>query len=200
LNEAAYGPERQPLLYGSTLLTAIVGLVLLIACSNVANLLLSRAAVRRQEIAVRLALGAGRMRLIRQLLTESVLLGLLGGVLGLLFGYAGCQFLWSFRPPEFALNFAELRISPSVLVFALVVSILTGLLFGVVPALRTSRTPVSEVLKEESRAAGRSRNRISLANTLLAGQVAISLVLLVVAGMVLQSIQREYKIDPGFQT
>lgn len=200
LNEAAYGPERQPLLYGSTLLMAIVGLVLLIACSNVANLLLSRAAVRRQEIAVRLALGAGRMRLIRQLLTESVLLGLLGGVLGLLFGYAGCQFLWSFRPPEFALNFAELRISPSVFVFALVVSILTGLLFGVVPALRTSRTPVSEVLKEESRAAGRSRNRISLANTLLAGQVAISLVLLVVAAMVLQSIRREYTIDPGFQT
>ena len=200
LNEAAYGPERQPLLFGSTLLMAIVGLVLLIACSNVANLLLSRAAVRRQEIAVRLALGAGRMRLIRQLLTESVLLGLLGGVLGLLFGYAGCQFLWSFRPAEFALNFAELRISPSVFVFALAVSLLTGLLFGVVPALRTSRTPVAEVLKEESRGAGRSRNRISLANTLLAGQVAVSLVLLVVAAMVLQSLQREYTIDPGFET
>src|SRR5579859_4082523 len=140
LNEAAYGPERQPLLFGSTLLMAIVGLVLLIACSNVANLLLSRAAVRRQEIAIRLALGAGRMRLIRQLLTESVLLGLLGGVLGLLCGYAGCQFLWSFRPAEFALNLAELRISPSVFVFALAVSLLTGLLFGVVPAWRTSRT------------------------------------------------------------
>jgi predicted permease len=200
LNEAAYGPERQPLLFGSTLLMAIVGLVLLIACSNVANLLLSRAAVRRQEMAVRLALGAGRMRLIRQLLTESVLLGLLGGGLGLLFGYAGCQFLWSFRPAEFALNFAELRISPGVFVFALAVSLLSGLLFGVVPALRTSRTPVSEVLKEESRAAGRSRGRISLANTLLAGQVAVSLVLLVVAAMVLQSIQREYTIDPGFET
>jgi predicted permease len=200
LNEAAYGPERQPLLFGSTLLMAIVGLVLLIACSNVANLLLSRAAVRRQEMAVRLALGAGRMRLIRQLLTESVLLGLLGGGLGLLFGYAGCQFLWSFRPAEFALNFAELRISPGVFVFALAVSLLSGLLFGVVPALRTSRTPVSEVLKEESRAAGRSRGRISLANTLLAGQVAVSLVLLVVAAMVLESIQREYTIDPGFET
>jgi predicted permease len=200
LNEAAYGPERQPLLFGSTLLMAIVGLVLLIACSNVANLLLSRAAVRRQEMAVRLALGAGRMRLIRQLLTESVLLGLLGGGLGLLFGYAGCQFLWSFRPAEFALNFAELRFSPGVFVFALAVSLLSGLLFGVVPALRTSRTPVSEVLKEESRAAGRSRGRISLANTLLAGQVAVSLVLLVVAAMVLQSIQREYTIDPGFET
>ncbi len=200
LNEAAYGPERQPLLFGSTLLMGIVGLVLLIACSNVANLLLSRAVVRRQEIAVRMALGAGRVRLIRQLLTESVLLGLLGGVLGLLFGYAGCQFLWSFRPAEFALNFAELRISPSVFGFAFAVSILTGLLFGIVPALRTSRTSVSEVLKEASRTVGRSRNRISLANTLLAGQVAISLVLLVVAAMVLESIQREYTIDPGFET
>ena len=200
LTEAAYGPERQPLLFGSALLMAIVGLVLLIACSNVANLLLSRAAVRRQEIAVRMALGAGRFRLLRQLLTESVLLGLLGGVLGLLFGYAGCQFLWSFRPPEFALNFAELRINASLFGFALAVSLLTGLLFGMVPALRTSRTSVAEVLKEETRAAGRSRGRISLANALLAGQVAVSLVLLVVAALVLRSIQREYTIDPGFET
>jgi len=200
LSEAAYGPERQPLLFGSTLLMAIVGLVLLIACSNVANLLLSRAAVRRQEIAVRMALGAGRVRLIRQLLTESVLLGFLGGALGLLFGYAGCQFLWSFRPAEFALNFADLSINASVFAFAFAVSVLTGLLFGIVPALRTSRTPVSEALKEETRSVGRSRGRISLANTLLASQVAISLVLLVVAALVLRSIQREYTIDPGFET
>ena len=200
LTEAAYGPERQPLMFGSTLLMAIVGLVLLIACSNVANLLLSRATVRRQEVAVRIALGAGRSRLIRQLLTESVLLGLLGGVLGLLLGYGGCQFLWSFRPAEFAQNLADLRINASVFGFAFAVSAVTGLLFGIVPALRTSRTSVSEVLKEETRAMGRSRNRISLANTLLTGQVAISLVLLVVAALVLRSIQREYTIDPGFET
>ena len=200
LTEAAYGPERQPLMFGSTLLMAVVGLVLLIACSNVANLLLSRATVRRQEVAVRIAIGAGRSRLIRQLLTESVLLGLLGGVLGLLLGYGGCQFLWSFRPAEFAQNLADLRINASVFGFAFAVSAVTGLLFGIVPALRTSRTSVSEVLKEETRAVGRSRNRISLANTLLAGQVAISLVLLVVAALVLRSIQREYTIDPGFQT
>ncbi len=200
LIEAAYGPERQGLLFGSALLMVIVGLVLLIACSNVANLLLSRAAARRQEIAVRLALGAGRGRLLRQLLTESVLLGLIGGVLGFLFGYAGCQFLWSLRPAEYAQNLADLRINPSVFGFAFVVSVLTGLVFGIVPALRSSRTSVSEMLKEETRTVGRSRSRISLANTLLAGQVAVSLVLLVVAALFLRSIKHEYTIDPGFET
>jgi len=200
LTEAAYGPERQGLLFGSALLMAIVGFVLLIACSNVANLLLSRAAARRQEIAVRMALGAGRGRLLRQLLTESVLLGLLGGVLGFLFGYAGCQFLWSLRPAEYAQNLADLRINPSVFGFAFVVSVLTGLVFGIVPALRSSRSSVSEMLKEETRTVGRSRSRISLANTLLAGQVAVSLVLLVVAALFLRSIRHEYTIDPGFET
>src|SRR5258707_8024141 len=200
LIEAAYGPERQPLRFGGALLMAIVGLVLLIACSNVANLVLSRAAVRRQEIPVRMALGAGRSRLMRQLLTESVLLGLLGGVLGFLFGYGGCKFLWSLRPAEYAQNLADLRINPSVFGFAFAVSIVTGLIFGIVPALRSSRTSVSEVLREETRTVGRSRRRISLANTLLAGQVAVSLVLLVVAALFLRSIKHEYTIDPGFET
>jgi predicted permease len=200
LIEAAYGPERQPLRFGGGLLMVIVGMVLLIACSNVANLLLSRAAVRRQEIAVRMALGAGRSRLLRQLLTESVLLGVLGGVLGFLFGYGGCKFLWSLRPAEYAQNLADLRINPSVFGFVFAVSIVTGLIFGIVPALRTSRTSVSEVLREEARTVGRSRRRISLANTLLSGQVAVSLVLLVVAALFLRSIQHEYSIDPGFET
>ena len=149
---------------------------------------------------MRMALGAGRGRLLRQLLTESVLLGLLGGVLGFLFGYAGCQFLWSLRPAEYAQNLADLRINPSVFGFAFVVSVLTGLVFGIVPALRSSRTSVSEMLKEETRTVGRSRSRIGLANTLLAGQVAVSLVLLVVAALFLRSIKHEYTIDPGFET
>jgi len=200
LTEAAYGPERQPLLFGGALLVAIAGFVLLIACSNVANLLLARAAVRRQEIAVRIALGAGRRRLIRQLLTESVLLGLLSGVLGFLFGYGGCWVLSSLRPAEYAQNLADLRIDPAVFGFAFVVAILTGLIFGIVPALRSSRMSVSEVLKEETRIVGRSRGRLSLANTLLASQVAVSLVLLVVAALFLRSLQHEYTIDPGYQT
>jgi macrolide transport system ATP-binding/permease protein len=201
LLEAAFGPgQRQGLLLGGAMLMAIVGFVLLIACSNVANLLLARAAVRRQEIAVRMALGAGRGRLVRQLLTESVLLGLFSGALGFLFGYAGVRLLGSLRPAEYALNLAELKMNSDVFVFAFIVAILTGLIFGIVPALRSSRTSVSEALKEETRTAGRSRGRISLANTLLAGQVAVSLILLVIASLFLRNIQKEYTIDPGFQT
>ncbi len=200
LTEAAFGPERQGVVFGSALLIVIVGVVLLIACSNVANLLLARASARRQEIAVRMALGAGRRRLVRQLLTESVLLGLLGGLLGLVFAYEGCQLLMSLRPAEYAQNLADLKISANVYCYAFVVAILTGVIFGIVPALRSSRTSVSEALKEETRTVGRSHRRVSLANALLAGQVATSLVLLVVAAMFLRSIQHEYTIDPGFQT
>jgi predicted permease len=200
LTEAAYGPEGRGLIFGSIMLGAIVGIVLLIACSNVANLLLARAAVRRQEIAIRMALGASRTRLIRQLLTESVLLSLLSGIFGFAFGYVGCQLLSSLRPAEYAQNLAELRMDPVVFAFTFVVAILTGLIFGIVPALRTSRTSVSEVIKEETRTAGRRRGRFSFANTLLGAQVAGSLVLLVIAAIFLRSIQQQYTIDPGYQT
>ncbi|MFZ0736443.1 MAG: ABC transporter permease [Candidatus Acidiferrales bacterium] len=192
--------QRQSLLFGSVLLMAIVGFVLLIACSNVANLLMARAAARRQEIAVRLALGASRWRLVRQLLTESVLLGLLSGLLGFFFGYEGCQLLWSFRPAEFAQNLVDPHLNANVFVFVLVVALLTGLIFGIAPALRSSRTPIVETLKEEARAAGRGARSITLANTLLVGQVAVSLVLLITAALFLRSVQREYLITPGFET
>src|SRR5207249_11929061 len=115
-----------------------------------ANLLLARSSVPRREIAVRISLGARRMRLIRQLLTESVLLGLFGGILGYLFGYGGCRILESLRPAEYAENLADLRLNVSVSVFAFAVAILTGLVFGIVPALRTSRVSVSEVLDRKS--------------------------------------------------
>lgn len=199
--EAAFsGVSRQGLLFGSALLMAIVGLVLLIACFNVANLLLARASARRQEIAVRLALGAGRARLVRQLLTESIVLGLAGGVLGFVFGYAGCQLLWSFRPAEFAQNLVEPKLNVNVLIFTLVVSALTGVVFGLVPSLESSRAPVVEALKEGSRTAGPSRRRITFGNTLLVSQVALSLALLITAALFLRSVRREYTIDPGFQT
>jgi predicted permease len=173
---------------------------MLLACSNVANLLFARGAARRQEVAVRLALGAARGRLVRQLLTESLLTCLLGGATGLAFGYAGCRFLWSFRPPEFARNLADLKLGGNVFLFALVAALLAVLLSGIAPALRSSRVGLVEALKEEPRTAGPSRRRVTTSNVLLVGQVAGSLVLLVVAALFLGSLRSEYTIRPGFQT
>jgi putative ABC transport system permease protein len=124
----------------------------------------------------------------------------MSGVLGLVLAYVGCQLLMSLRPVEYAQNLFDLKIGANVYVFAFAVSLVTGLIFGIVPALSSSRASVSEALKEETRTVGRSRSRVSLANVLLAGQVATSLLLLVVASLFLRSIEREYTIDPGFQT
>jgi putative ABC transport system permease protein len=182
----------------STVLLLIVGLVLVIACSNVANLLMARAVSRRQEIAVRLAIGAGRGRLVRQLLTESVLLGLFGGIAGLGVGYEGCRFLWSFRPPEVARNLADPKLDGTVFLFAFLLSLATGFIFGVVPALRASKTGLVESLKEETHVAGPSGRSARFQKTLLAGQVAFSLVSLIAASLFLRAVQRAYDIDPGF--
>jgi predicted permease len=182
----------------STVLLLIVGLLLLIACSNVANLLMARAVSRRQEIAVRLAIGAGRGRLVRQLLTESVLLGFLGGIAGLGVGYEGCRFLWSFRPQEVARNLADPKLDGTVFLFAFLLSLATGFIFGVVPALRASRTGLVESLKEETRVAGSSGRSARFQKALLAGQVAFSLVSLIAASLFLRAVQRAYDIDPGF--
>ena len=187
-----------PIIFGSVVLLVVVGLVLLIACSNVANLLLARSASRRQEIAVRVAMGASRGRLVRQLLTESVALALLSGMAGLLIGYEGVERLWSFLPP--GANFITPKLDFKVFAFTLMVSLMTGLAFGIIPALRASRVDLGESLKEEARTLGRSRNRITFANVLLGGQVAFSFVLLATAGLFLRSIGHAYQIDPGFQT
>jgi putative ABC transport system permease protein len=194
------GFGRQGAVLGSGLLMGIVGIVLLVSCSNVANLLLARAAGRRQEIALRLALGAGRSRLIRQLLTEAVLLALLGGAVGTLLAVAGTQILTSFLPGEVALNFVELRLDGRVLGFTLALSMLTGLAFGLAPAWQSSRVDVVEGLKEEARSAGPGRRSVKLRGALLVGQVSLSLVSLVTAGLFLRSIERAYAIDPGFET
>jgi predicted permease len=194
------GMGRSPILFGSAVLLAVVGIVLLIACSNVANLLLARSAARQQEIAVRLAMGASRGRLVRQLLTESVILGLLSGLVGLWIGYAGVELLWSFRPMEVSANMVAPKLDSSVFLFALTLSLLTGFVFGTIPALRAARTGVAETLKDESRTAGRSRHRITFANALLVAQVAFSFVSLMTAALFLRSIERAYEFDPGFQT
>ncbi|HEX6773279.1 MAG TPA: ABC transporter permease, partial [Acidobacteriaceae bacterium] len=182
----------------STVLLLIVGLVLLIACSNVASLLMARAVSRRHEIGVRLAIGAGRGRVVRQLLTESVLLGFFGGIAGLAVGYEGCRFLWSFRPPEYARNLADPKLDGTVFLFALLLSLATGFIFGVVPALRASKTSLVESLKEETHVAGPSGRGARFQKTLLAGQVAFSLVSLIAASLFLRAVQHAYDIDPGF--
>jgi predicted permease len=195
---ATNGTTAASMVFGSAALLAVVGIVLLIACSNVANLLMARSAARRQEMAVRLAMGAGRGRLVRQLLTESVLLGFLGGVTGLAIAIAGLDVLFGQLPGS--ANFPTPKLDATVFAFVLIVSLATGFLFGIFPALRSSRGAVAETLKESARNAGRSRSRVTLANALLVVQVAFSFLLLVTASLFLRSIGRAYEIDPGFQT
>jgi predicted permease len=192
------GGGSSSILFASAVLLVVVGIVLVIACSNVANLLLARSAARQQEMAVRLAMGASRQRLVRQLLTESVLLGFLSGVVGLFIAYAGLELLFGMLPAS--ANFVAPKLDATVFTFALVISLATGFLFGTVPAFKASHAGVAEALKEEARTTGRSRRKLTFANTLLVGQVAFSFLLLVTAALFLRSIQRAYDIDPGFQT
>ncbi|MGI9074542.1 MAG: ABC transporter permease [Bryobacteraceae bacterium] len=187
------------LIFGSLVLLVIVGLVLVIACSNVANLLLARAAARKQETAVRLAIGASRQRLVRQLLTERVVLGLLGGVAGLAIGYEGCQFLWLFRPPEVAQNLMDPKLDANVFLFVLLVSLATGFVFGVVPAWRASKADVVEALKEETRTAGRGRRNVTFGNAILVGQVALSLVSLITGALFLRSMNGHIRSTLDFR-
>ncbi|MBO0801068.1 MAG: ABC transporter permease, partial [Blastocatellia bacterium] len=185
----------------SELLSAIVVVVLLIACANVANLLLARAAARRKEIAVRLALGATRLRLIRQLLTESVLLALLGAGAGLLAAYWINQLLMAFKPPfpppyTFSL---DLFLDKRAFIFALLLAVLTGVLFGLAPALQASKTDLVPALKDESGAEGRRRLRFNLRDALVIAQMALSLVLLIGAGLFIRSLHHAQQIDLGFK-
>jgi predicted permease len=176
------------------ILMTIVGLVLLIACANVASLLLARAAARHREIAVRLALGAGRTRLLRQLLTESLVLSIAGGMLGLLFAFWAAGVLAGF------LNQSVLDVSPDarVLGFTLALSVLTGLLFGSAPAMQSTRPDLTEALKGEQLAAAPGR-RLELRNLLVAGQVAISLSLLIGAGLFIRTLANLKNLNTGFQ-
>jgi len=198
IRDAMFSGGSKTMIFASVVLMIVVGIVLLIACSNVANLLLARSAARHHEMAVRVALGASRQRLVRQLLTESLCLGLLSGALGLGIGYAGMQLLARTLPASG--TFVSPKLDGAVLLFALLVSLATGLLFGIIPALKASRGSVVEALKEAARTAGRTPRKITLANTLLVGQVALSFLLLVTAALFLRSIQRAYAIDPGFQS
>jgi predicted permease len=195
-------PERRgTMLSVAGLLLAVVGLVLLIACANVANLLLARATSRRKEISIRLALGASRGRLVRQLLTESLLLSLLGGAGGLLLGVWLVKTMRTYSPPAnfFPVAF-DFSLDGNVLAFTLLLSVLTGLLFGIAPALQASKPDLVVALKDETALVpgGRAARRFTLRDLLVIAQVALSLVLLISAGLFMRSLRKAQGIDPGF--
>ena len=177
-------------------LLGAVGLVLLIACANVANLLLARSAARQKEIAIRAAMGASRTRVLRQMLTESILLSAIGGIAGLVLSIWLTDLLMSMLP-ESAPRLEHIGIDYRVLAFALGVSALTGILFGIVPALQASKLDVTSALKEGGRS-GEGHRRTSARSLLLIGEVALSLMLLVGAGLLIKSFLRLQEIRPGF--
>ncbi len=188
--------------FSAMLAMAVVGLVLLVACANVANLLLARGSARAKEIGVRLALGASRWRIVRQLLTESVLLALIGGMLGLVLAFWCADLMRASIPPfpylldlDFAPDWRAMR-------WALAISLLTGIIFGLVPAIHATRTDLVPVLKNDSGAESASgiRRRFNLRNALVVTQVAVSMIVLVCAGLLLRSLRNVQATDPGFET
>jgi predicted permease len=193
------GEVRERLTAVAALLMSVVGAVLLLACANVANLMLSRAAARRREIAVRLALGASRRQLVAQLLTESVLVSLLGGAAGLALAFAVVTAFRALPPPPGALPLAlELAIDFRVLAFTLALATLSGVAFGLAPALASSRLDLVPVLKDESFVPDARARRYSLRRALVVAQVALSLVLLVTAGLFLRNLREVQRVRPGF--
>jgi putative ABC transport system permease protein len=186
-------------------LMAVVATILLIACANLANMLLARSAARQKEIAIRMALGAGRLRLIRQLLTESLLLALMGGAAGLLLSLWGTRMLWVWIADGVqmfvggdARFLIGLSLDAPIAIYTLLVSIAAGILFGLSPAWRASKGDINAVLKDEGTTSGQPRIRSRLRSALVAGQVAASMALLIVAGLLLRALLHARSTDPGF--
>jgi predicted permease len=182
---------------GLLVLSAAVGLVLLIACANVTSLLLSRALARRKEIAVRTALGARRSVIIRQLLTESILLAVLAGTVGLAFGYAATRSLATLGHNDLPQGI-PISMDGLVLSFTLAISLLTGVIFGIVPAFQLANTDLNSTLRDEGRGSTGGRRGVHIKNLLVVGQVALSLLLLICAGLMVRSFRYLMAVDPGF--
>lgn len=193
LDEVSTGPIRPALL----VLLGAVGFVLLIACANVANLMLARAAARHKEVAIRTALGADRWSLVRQLLTESMLLSFIGGAVGLLLAYASIRGLVSMNPGNIP-GITDLTIDTRVVLFTLVISLATGVLFGLVPALQTSRENLHVTLKEGGRSGTADRSGQLMRRVLVVSEVALALTLLTGGGLLVKSFARLQGVDPGF--
>ena len=174
-----------------------IGLVLLIACANVANLMLVRVEARRQELAVRAALGAGWTRIVRGLLVESMMLGLLGGVLGVGLAYVGVRFLRAIGPANLP-RLDDISIDARTLAFTFLLSVLSGLLFGLIPALKYAGPRTSLALRSAGRTISASRDRHRARNLLVVGQVAMALVLLVSAGLMIRTFEALRTVEPGF--
>ncbi|HKQ97818.1 MAG TPA: ABC transporter permease [Candidatus Polarisedimenticolia bacterium] len=183
---------------GLLMLLAAVGCVLLIACANIANLLLARAAARQQEIATRTALGAGRGRLVRQLLIESVVLSLAGGIVGLLGAFWAVRAIQGALPPN-TLPTPDIPVDLSVLLFALGLTVVTGLLFGIVPAWRMTKTDLNDALKQAGRGES-GRLRAGMRNGLVGAEIALATILLIGAGLLIKSLGRLEAVKPGFDS
>ena len=197
LRDSVIGSVRQGLL----LLFGAVGFVLLIACANVANLLLARATIRKREIAIRSAMGAGRSRIIWQLLTESLLLSFAGGILGLVLGYAGVRWLLAINPgdiPRIGENGEGITVDWRVLAFTLVAAILTGIIFGLVPALAASRSDLSDTLRESGSRTGSGVRHNKARSVLVVTEMALALILLVGAALLIRTFGALRGVNPGF--
>lgn len=195
LSKQFVGSVRRPLI----LLLIAVALVLLIACANIANLLLSSATSRKKEIALRAALGADKSRLLRQMLTESLLLSGIGGILGLVLGIISFRFLTQLVPPAVALS-ARPSLDGMVLLYTFLISILTGLIFGLVPSIHASKTDLNDVLKSGGARVGAGSGAKKLRSILVISEMALALVLLVGAGLLIQTIFQLQKLNLGFES
>ena len=200
IREAIVGPEARESL---GIYSGAVGLVLLIACANVANLLLVRATGRRREIAIRSAIGGSRGRIVRQLLTESVVLSLAGGVLGLLVGWLGIRALLSINTaglPRVGENGSLVGLDWTVVAFTMAVSLLTGLIFGLIPALQSSKTDLTTTLKESAGRSGTGFRQNKVRSVLVVVEVALALVLLIGSALLIRTAMALGRVDPGFDT